>query len=379
MQTDERHMRTAIKLARKGAGRLRGAPMVGAVVVKDDRVVGRGFAGSRSNLPAVISAIKEAGSLASGSTIYTTCEPLIDSSQSDHIEKLIASRPAKIVVGATILSNQQGSDHLNSDNSFQSVEQIGILDRLRKNEIEITLEICQESCRRLNEIYLKYSTNGLPFVTVKYAQTLDGRIATRTGDSQWISSHPSLRLAHQLRREHDAILVGIGTVLRDDPRLTVRLVGGPDPLRIVIDSRLRIPLDARVIKEKTDRPTIIFTSKSSDPERARMITRTGAEVKTVSAASNSLGIDVTEILRALGRQSISSVLVEGGSGIITSLLAAGAVDRLVVVTAAKIVGRGIEAVGDLGIERLEDAIDFSSFVTRRIGPDMVFDGRLRHS
>lgn len=362
MDTDERHMRTAIKLARRGAGLVSGMPMAGAVVVKDDQVAGNGFAGSRDNLPAIIGAINKAGPLAFHSTIYTNCEPLIDSNDSTHIEKLIACQPARIVVGATIGSNEED----------------GTLARLRESGIEITFGVCREICREINEIYLKYSDTGLPFVTVKYAQTLDGRIATATGDSQWISSPPSLRLAHQLRREHDAILVGIGTVLKDDPRLTVRLVGGRDPLRIVIDSQLRIPSDARVIAEKTDRPTIIITNDSSDRERASMLTEAGAEVLIVPRALNTLGVDITEALQALGRRAIRSVLVEGGSGIITSLLAAGAVDRLVVVTAPKIVGRGIEAVDNLGITRLTDAITFSSFTTRRVGPDIVFDGRMRN-
>jgi diaminohydroxyphosphoribosylaminopyrimidine deaminase/5-amino-6-(5-phosphoribosylamino)uracil reductase len=337
-------------------------PVVGAVVVVEDKVAGNGFAASRDNIPAIIAAINEAGSLATRSTIYTNCEPLIDSTDPAHIEKLIACRPARIVVGTRI--NPTGYDE--------------VLTRLRESGIEITFGVCEKRCGDVNEVYLKYSKTGLPFVTVKYAQTLDGRIATATGDSQWISSPPSLRLAHQLRREHDAILVGIGTVLKDDPRLTVRLVGGRDPLRIVIDSQLRIPLNARVIMEKTDRPTIIIMNDSSDGERANTLREAGAEVVIAPSASDNLGVDITAALRLLGRQSIASILVEGGSGIITSLLAAGAVDRMVVVTAPKIVGRGIEAVDNLGITRLNDAITFSSFKTRRIGPDIVFDGRMQN-
>lgn len=353
-------MRTAIKLARRGAGTVSGTPMVGAIVVKDGRVVGSGFAGSRGNVSAIIKAVNEAGSFARRSTIYTNCEPLIDSTDPHDFEKLIACRPARIVIATTIDLNKSKA----------------ILARLTECGIEITHGVCEDRCFQLNEMYTKYSTTGLPFVTVKYAQTLDGRIATSTGDSQWISSPPSLRLAHQLRREHDAIMVGIGTVLKDDPRLTVRLVGGRDPLRIVIDSRLRIPVDARVIVEKTNQPTIVITSNSADEERVSMITNAGADVLAVPRAPNDSGIDITEALQALGRRAVMSVLVEGGSGIITSLLAAGLVDRMVVVTAPKIVGHGIEAVGDLRITRLADAITFSSFTTRKIGPDIVFDGRL---
>jgi len=361
MNKDEQYMRMAIRLARKGAGIAR--LMVGALVVKDNQVAGSGFAGSGDDLPAVIKAINKAGRLVPDSTIYTNCEPLIDSTDSTHLEQLIAARPERIVIGATV-------DSSGSDRAPQ------MLNRLREPGIELTLGVCEAESRQLNEVYMKYSATGLPFVTVKYAQTLDGRIATQSGDSQWISSPPSLRLAHQLRREHDAIMVGIGTVFKDDPRLTVRLVGGRNPLRIVIDSRLRIPLDARLISEKTDRPTVVITSEAVDSQRAIEVAETGAEVMMIPAAPNKPGVSITAALQALGRRAVRSVLVEGGSGIITSLLSAGAVDRMVVVIAPKIIGRGIEAVGDLGIVRLGDAMTFASFTTRRVGPDMVFDGRL---
>jgi riboflavin-specific deaminase-like protein len=228
-----------------------------------------------------------------------------------------------------------------------------------------------------DEIQFKYSSTGLPFVTAKFASTLDGRIATSTGDSQWISGPDSLKLAHQLRCRHDAIMVGIGTVITDDPRLTVRLVNGPDPLRVVIDSRLRIPLSARVIAEGAAHRTLIAAAEQADPVRVSELEKLGAEVLLFPSGDGASGINLFEVLAALGRRRVTSVLVEGGSGIITSLLAARLVDRVVVAVAPKIIGSGVDAVGDLGITRLGNAITFSSLKVRKLGPDVVFDGRLK--
>lgn len=222
----------------------------------------------------------------------------------------------------------------------------------------------------------KLAETGLPFVTVKFAQTLDGRIATTTGDSRWISGPGALKFAHKLRMEHDAIMVGIGTVLADDPRLTVRLIEGRDPLRVVVDSRLRIPLTAQVLKSAVVSNTIIATTDAADARRVERLRRHGATVLVLPSGKNPVGVDLKKLLRQLGKRRIGSILVEGGSGIITSLLAARLVDRLVVVTAPRILGRGIEAIGDLGITRLSNAIRFTSVKTQRIGPDIVFDGRI---
>lgn len=219
--------------------------------------------------------------------------------------------------------------------------------------------------------------NTVPFVTVKYAQSLDGRIATSTGDSRWISGPAALRLAHRLRREHDAIIVGIGTVLADNPQLTVRLVKGRNPLRVVIDSELRTPAEALVLASGAAAGTLIAAAANVDEKRVSEFQKLGADILRLPAASNGSGIDIASLLGELGKRGIASVLAEGGSGIITSLLAAQAVNRLIVVIAPKIIGRGTEAIGDLGITRLSEAITFSSVKVRRLGDDIIFDGRLK--
>ena len=224
----------------------------------------------------------------------------------------------------------------------------------------------------------------MPFVTVKIAQTLDGRIATSTGQSKWISSDESLRLAHELRRDHQAVMVGIGTVLADDPLLTVRLVEGRNPLRIVVDSKLRIPVTAQVLSDGSASETLVATTELADSTRANQITRLGAEVlRLPCSAARKAGsdrtppderVDLVALLAEMDRRGILSVLVEGGASLITSLLSGRLVDRLVAVIAPKIIGSGTEWAADLGIRELGDAITFSSFETRRSGDDLVFDG-----
>jgi diaminohydroxyphosphoribosylaminopyrimidine deaminase / 5-amino-6-(5-phosphoribosylamino)uracil reductase len=213
-----------------------------------------------------------------------------------------------------------------------------------------------------------------PFVTVKFAQSLDGRIATSTGSSQWLSAPAARRFVHRLRSEHDAILAGIGTVLADDPKLTVRLARGRDPLRIVVDSRLRTPITAQVLAEGAARGTIIVCNESAAINRVKRTENLGAEVLRLPRSIDNQGVDLARLLEELGRRGIGSLLVEGGKGIITSMLRLRAVDRLVVIVAPKIIGRGIEAIGDLGITGLDDAIVFSSFKMRKLGADIIFDG-----
>ena len=211
-------------------------------------------------------------------------------------------------------------------------------------------------------------------ITISYAQTLDGRIATRTGDSQWIGGPESLRLAHELRASHDAVLVGVGTVIADDPRLTTRLVEGRSPLRVIADSRLRIPLDANVLRDG-EAATIVATTDQSGARRRDEVRRLGAEV-AVLGKDREGRVDVRELVRLLTARGLGSLLVEGGAGMITSMLRARLCDRLMVCIAPRIVGRGIEAVGDLDIQRLPEALTLSNVRMTACGEDLILDGEL---
>jgi len=216
-----------------------------------------------------------------------------------------------------------------------------------------------------------------PVVTVSYAQTLDGRLATRAGSSRWISGPESLRVAHELRAAHDAVMVGVGTVLADDPLLTVRLTAGRDPLRVVLDSALRTPLQAAVLAGGAARGTVLAVTERAPEERVTAASMLGATVLIVTAGAEGR-VDLAALLALLRARGVGSLLVEGGASLITALLRARLADRLLVTVAPKLLGAGIEAVGDLGIAELARAIALRDVRMERYGEDMVLDGRVAY-
>ena len=214
-----------------------------------------------------------------------------------------------------------------------------------------------------------------PVVTLSYAQTLDGRLATSTGSSQWISAPESLRFSHELRAKHDAIMVGVGTVRKDDPRLTVRLAAGRDPLRVVVDSTLRTPLAAAVLAEGAAPGTVLAVTDRAPAARRNEVRGLGATVLLLPTNTGGR-VDLGALLAALHQRGVGSVLVEGGAGMITALLQARLVDRLVVCVAPKILGAGIEAVGDLGIRELARTLIMTDASVTPYGVDLILDGRV---
>jgi 5-amino-6-(5-phosphoribosylamino)uracil reductase/diaminohydroxyphosphoribosylaminopyrimidine deaminase/5-amino-6-(5-phosphoribosylamino)uracil reductase len=216
-----------------------------------------------------------------------------------------------------------------------------------------------------------------PFVTLSYAQTLDGRLATSTGSSQWISAPESLRFSHELRAEHDAIMVGVGTVCKDDPRLTVRLAAGRDPLRVVVDSTLRTPLTAAVLAKGAAPGTLLAVTSRAPADKSDEVRALGATVLCLPTDTDGR-VDLVTLLAALHDRCVGSVLVEGGAGMITALLQAQLVDRLVVCVAPKILGAGVEAVGDLGIRELDRALLMTDKSVTHYGVDLVLDGQVQY-
>ena len=357
--TDEGFMRRALRLARKGEGRVSPNPMVGAVIVRDGRIIAEGYHRRYGENHAEINAIANATEPVAGATFYITMEPCSHYGKTPPcVEALIAGRPGRVVVG-TIDPNPLVSGR-------------GIA-ALQSHGISTTVGVLEEACQRQNEAFFKYIRTGIPFVTLKFALTLDGRIATATGHSRWISSSPSLRFAHRLRRAHDAILVGAGTVLRDDPELTCRLVRGRNPLRIVVDSHLRTSPDASVFDVRRS-PTIVAVTGKAPEERRRLFEQKGIEVLELDEDEGGR-VDLQGLLNLLGQRKIASLLVEGGAGVNTSFLRANLVDRLIAVIAPKIVGAGISAVGDLGIRRMENALRLSFERITRSGDDVILDAR----
>ncbi|HOK06891.1 MAG TPA: bifunctional diaminohydroxyphosphoribosylaminopyrimidine deaminase/5-amino-6-(5-phosphoribosylamino)uracil reductase RibD [Syntrophales bacterium] len=357
---DERYMKRALTLARRGEGFVSPNPMVGAVIVKEGRVIGEGWHERCGGKHAEINALERARGDVAGSTIYVTLEPCCHHGRTPPcVDRIIAARPARVVVGVT------------DPNPLVSGRGIATL---RDHGIETVVGVLEEACRDLNAFFFKYITTSIPFVTVKFAQTLDGRIATATGSSRWVSSPPSLRFAHRLRRNHDAILVGAGTVTNDDPELTVRLVRGRNPLRLVLDTLLTTPPEAKVFKDQEKARTVLIASETAPLSRRRLMEKKGIEILTPGTTTDGR-LDLRGLLVILGERQITSLLVEGGSRVITSFIKERLADELIVVVAPKIVGRGIDAVGDLGITSMTEALFFPRRRLFRLGEDVVW--RLR--
>jgi diaminohydroxyphosphoribosylaminopyrimidine deaminase/5-amino-6-(5-phosphoribosylamino)uracil reductase len=246
---------------------------------------------------------------------------------------------------------------------------------LRSKGIKVDVGILDTECRKLNECYFKFIKSGIPYVTVKYAQTLDGRIATKTGDSQWISSEASRKYVHVLRSTNDGIMVGKRTVTADNPQLTVRHVKGKNPLRIIVDSKLCIPIKSSVLTDDNPHQTIIATTSNAPSRKITAIKKLGVEILVVKKERNGK-VSFSSLLKELGKREIMSVLVEGGSGMITALLKVNLVDKMIIPISPRIIGKGLEAIGDLNINKIKDAIKFSSFKTMKKGDDLIFEGTI---
>jgi diaminohydroxyphosphoribosylaminopyrimidine deaminase/5-amino-6-(5-phosphoribosylamino)uracil reductase len=360
---DEEYMKQALRLARKGLGKTSPNPMVGALIVKDERIIGQGYHHYYGGKHAEINAIENARENIAGATMYVTLEPCCHYGKTPPcVDAIIRSQIGKVVIGTLDpYPEMRGKS----------------LEILKRHGIEIKVGVLEEECRALNEAYLKYMTTGVPLVTVKFAQTLDGRIATSTGNSQWLSSPASRRFAHKLRSLNDAVMVGVGTVLADNPQLTVRLIRGRNPTRIILDSRLRILLDAKVLMNQESAPTIMATTSSADVERLSALRQMGTEV-LVAREDEQGEVELSHLLEMLGQRGISSVLVEGGAETITSLLRLDLVDRLVVIMAPRIMGRGIEAVGELNITDVSQTMKLSFGKIYRRGEDLIIEARVNH-
>jgi len=355
-------MGRALQLARRGMGAVSPNPMVGAVIVRAGRIIAEGWHRKFGADHAELDALKQASGSVRGAAIYVTLEPCCHWGKTPPcVDTLIEQGIKRVVIGSP------------DPNPLVDGKGAQIL---RDHGIKVTVGVLEQAARKLNEVYFHYTQTGLPFITVKYAQSLDGRIATAQGNSRWISSEGSRRFTHRLRAQHDAIMVGRGTMNADDPLLTVRLVKGRNPLRICLDSKLRIPIDAQVLRD--DGRTLIVTTDEHGKDKIEKIRKLGKEVLVVQKGADGR-VELRPLMKALAQRGISSILVEGGSEVITSFLKAGLINRMVVITAPLILGKGIEAIGDLGIIDLDKAVKPTACEIKRVGEDVVFDLRLQVS
>ena len=363
MDTDEKYMSLALRLAERGRGQVSPNPMVGAVIVRKGRIVGKGYH-AQAGLPhAEVAALKEAGKKANGSTLYVNLEPCPHFGKTPPCtEEIIRSGIEKVVIAI------KDPNPLNFGKGIS---------RLKSAGVEIATGVLGNKAKRLNEAFGKFIARGEPFVVMKIAASLDGKIATGTGESKWITGEESRRYVQKLRREADAILVGINTVLKDDPRLTVRNEGRKregwrQPLRIVVDSRARIPLRAKMLKGSSR--TIVATTRHANKSRVRALENKGAKVLIVGSKKGE--VNLVKLMKELGRLGIVNLLIEGGGEINASAFAARLVDKAMFFLAPRIIG-GREAptpVEGKGIKKISQAIPLHSLTLRKVGEDLMIEG-----
>jgi len=354
-------MRRALRLAKKGRGRTSPNPMVGAVLVKDGRVIGEGYHTKAGEAHAELLALREAKEEAKGATLYLNLEPC------NHYGRTPPCAPAVIEAGVKrVVAGMEDPNPLVKGKGSES---------LRKAGLAVEIGILKNECRRLNEAFCKYIVKKEPFVILKVAATLDGKIATRDGDSKWISGESSRRFVHRLRDQVDGVIVGVGTILKDDPMLTARIKGGRDPYRIILDSRLRIPEDAKVIEISPSR-TIVATTELSPKDKRDRLEKKG--VRIIILDSKQGRVNLKTCLFRLGGMEMMSVLVEGGSQVNGAFLDEGLIDKFILFLSPRLIGDkdALGIFGGKGIESLRETISLNEFRVRKIGGDILLEGSI---
>lgn len=370
--TDHDYMRRAIELAQKGLGFTNPNPMVGAVIVKDGKIIGEGYHERCGELHAERNAIASLTESAEGATIYVTLEPCCHYGKTPPCtEAIIENKISRVVIGSR------------DPNPLVSGKGARIL---REAGITVEEDFLREECDQINKVFFHYITTKQPYVTVKYAMTADGKIATKTGASKWITGEAARNEVQKMRHKNMAIMAGIGTVLADDPLLNVRVEGLKSPIRIICDSDLKIPLDSQIVKTADKHKTIIACayneacSSQKDnhnqnnyqfTQKRDLLNQEGIQIINVPDENGK--VDVTKLLEILGNQGIDSIFVEGGGILNDSLFRANLVNRLEVFVAPKVFG-GADAkspVQGLGIEEVSDATEFNLIDIKKIGQDVL--------
>ena len=353
---ESEYMRRAIALAKNGEGRTNPNPLVGAVLVKNNEIIGEGFHQKYGGLHAEREALKnceENGNSAEGATLYVTLEPCCHfGKQPPCTQAIVEAGIRRVVVG----SRDPNPLVHGKGNSF-----------LREQGIEVTEDFLKDECDALNPIFFHYISTRTPYVALKYAMTADGKTASKTGKSKWITGEKSRLFVHQLRNRYSCILAGIGTVLADNPLLTSRIPGGRNPVRIICDSKLRIPLDCNIVKTAKEIPTIIACCQENEKKSA--LEKSGCEVLCLPGKT---GVDLKKLTKTLGKRSLDSVLIEGGSEIHYSALEAGIVQHIYAFTAPKIFGgKAKTPVEGEGIDFPENCFQLELERIEKIGDDIL--------
>lgn len=361
-QVDFYYMKLALELAVKARGRTSPNPLVGAVVVKDNRIVGTGYHQFAGSEHAEVEALKQAGSEAYDSTLYVTLEPCNHYGRTPPCtERIIASGIKRVVL------THEDPNPLVAGKGIQ---------KLKMSGIQVKTGVLSAEAQRINEVFIKYIRTGKPFVLVKGGLSIDGRIAAKTGHSNWITGEEARLRVHELRNEYDGILVGLGTVLADDPLLTTRLPdgSGEDPVRIILDSNCKIPLSARVLHHNPRGATIVAVSPRASQQKIDQLLELGIRVLKIPEDEGKINLEF--LLNQLGKLEITSLMVEGGARINGSFFSKKLVDKIYLFLAPKIIGGdgALSLIEGWGVSSVEQAIPIKSLVVENYGQDLALIG-----
>ena len=367
MQKKEEYMRRALELARKGEGHTSPNPMVGCVVVKDGRIISEGYHEKYGEFHAERNALTRCTEDTAGADLYVTLEPCCHQGKTPPCTDIIIEKKiARVFVGS------MDSNPLVAGKGVQI---------LRDHGIYVEPGILDAECRKLNEVFYHYIATKTPFVVMKYAMTLDGKIACATGDSKWVTGEIARTQVHRMRGRYRGIMVGIGTVLADDPMLNCRVEGGVDPVRIICDSNLHIPTESQIVKTASDIETIVACSQEAleserKQEKIRRLKEAGIQIIGTEGAH---GVNLMELMKKLGGQNIDSILLEGGGTLNASALEDGIVNKVYAYIAGKLIG-GMDArspVEGMGIDRMADAITLQNVEIEKLGDDFCIVGYVK--
>ena len=374
---DRKYMELALELALKGCGKVDPNPLVGAVIVKDGKIIGSGYHTEYGKLHAEREALADCGSSPEGAVMYVTLEPCCHhGKQPPCTDAVIDAGIRRVVIGSA------------DPNPLVAGKGVEIL---KAHGIEVVEGFMREECDAINPAFFRFIKTGMPYVVMKYAMTMDGKIATRTGASKWITSEAARKRVHEDRNRYMAIMAGIGTVLKDDPLLTCRIPGGRDPVRVICDTHLRIPVDSQIVQTAKKYRTLIATAQTGGSEnsagrcgeckyiedKCSALTAKGCEILYIPVKNGH--IDLEQLMKKLGEQKISSVLLEGGGTLNWSALGAGIVDRLQVYIAPKIFG-GKDApspVGGAGVGMPAEAFLTEKPKVTFIGEDILIESEVK--
>ncbi len=358
--TDESYIQLAIEIAKKGMGQVSPNPLVGCVITKNDRIISAGYHEKYGENHAEINAINSAAESVEGATLYINLEPCSHTGKTPPcVDRIIESKIKKVVIGTLDMNP------LVSGQGIKKLKQAGI---------ETRVGVLEKECIELNKFFFKYITKKQPYVTLKAAQTLDGKIADNDGESKWISSVSSRRFVHSLRARYDAVLIGTGTVLKDDPSLTVRLTEGRNPYRIILDAGLKLKTDKKLFLNNFDKKLIILTSKTSSIRRKKIKTLTSLGARIIFVKENSDGrLNIKNVLKELGKMNISSLLVEGGSRLFSSFIHENLYDDILLFISPKLLGCGLPVVQSIGTKSISNAHKIKIENIERIGDDLLVE------